>query len=74
MNIIFMAFHYYSKYGLHRSPQVTKNLTSILTEKFPMYDEKVLQKFSLSRTIFRMRNMQKRFPFYQYLFFNILEL
>lgn len=59
MNIVFKAFHYYSPDGLHRFGGVTEKLTNILHEKFPAYDKKILQKFSLSRTIFRMRNMQR---------------
>ena len=59
MNIVFKAFHYYSPDGLHRFARVTEKLTDILLVKFPAYNRKLLQKFSLSRTIFRMRNMQR---------------
>ena len=58
-NIIFKAFHFYAKDGLDRSPQVTNRLAAIIFEKFPNYDEKLIKKFALSRTIFRMRNLQR---------------
>ena len=69
MDIVFKAFHYYSKDGLHRFPEVTKKLTAILVVKFPTYEEKILQNFSKSRTIFRMRNMQRHQYSFQFLSF-----
>ena len=67
MDIVFKAFHFYSKDGLHRFPEVTKKLTAILVVKFPTYEEKILQNFSKSRTIFRMRNMQRHQYVFQFL-------
>ena len=69
MEIVFKAFHYYSKDGLHRFPNVSKKLTIILAQKFPNYEEKLLQTFSRSRTIFRMRNMQRHQCGFQFLSF-----
>jgi hypothetical protein len=58
---LFDDYHKDSKDGLSREFDVVKNFKNLLEQKFkdqdgqPMYDGKMLQKFALSRTLFRMR-------------------
>lgn len=59
MDTIFRAFHDSSNDGLIRHKGVVGKLTEILQQKFSQYDTVVLRRFALSRTIFRMRNMQR---------------
>ena len=60
MNEIFEKFHEDSFDGLKRDLNVTKDLTDILAKKYPQYDKSLLQRFSLSRSIFRMRYLLKQ--------------
>ena len=59
MDAVFRAFHDSADDGLIRHKGVVGKLTEILQQKFSQYDTAVLRKFALSRTVFRMRNMQR---------------
>jgi hypothetical protein len=60
MDDMFKDFHKSSKDGLRRDKGITKTLKALLTKEFPQYPEELLRKFSVSRTCFRMRCIQKR--------------
>ena len=59
MDKIFEQFHESSKDGLKRDKNITNDLVDILEKEFPNYEKKILKKFALSRSIFRMRYMIK---------------
>ena len=61
---LFDQYHKDSKDSLSRELDVVKNFVNLLEKQFmdqkdengqPIYDRKILQKFGLSRTLFRMR-------------------
>ena len=61
MDGIFRWFHMTSEDGLLRCNNVTKKLIVKIQKKFPpsKYPRSMIKKFAVSRTIFRMRAMQK---------------
>jgi hypothetical protein len=59
MDDMFKDFHQSSTDGLRRDKNITKTLKSLLMKEFPQYPEELLRKFSVSRTVFRMRCIQK---------------
>ena len=58
---MFVEYHISSQDGLLRSTQVVNNFTKLLKEKFgEKYEERLLKRFALCRTIFRMRWLQQQ--------------
>ena len=61
MDQMFVEYHITSHDGLLRSTQVVNNFTKLLKEKFgEKYEERLLKRFSLCRTVFRMRWLQQQ--------------
>ena len=60
MDEMFIKYNHSSKDGLLRTPKVTKEFTKLLITEFPQYEKRMLQRFSLSRHIFRMRWLQQQ--------------
>ena len=61
MDQMFVEYHISSQDGLLRSTQVVNNFTKLLKEKFgEKYEERLLKRFALCRTIFRMRWLQQQ--------------
>lgn len=59
MNTIFEDFHGSSADGLLRTKNIISDLTKILESKFS-YDRKLLRRFVMSRTMFRLRHLQRQ--------------
>ena len=59
-NEYFEIFHKDSVDGLNREPNVTKGFRALLIKVFPQYTEKLLKRYSMARTMFRLRNIQSK--------------
>ena len=58
---MFVMYHINSENGLLYSINVVKNFTQMLIEKFgEKYEHRMLQRFSMARTMFRMRWLQQQ--------------
>ena len=58
---MFVMYHIDSEKGLLYSPDVIKNFTQMLIEKFgEKYEHRMLQRFSMARNMFRMRWLQQQ--------------
>ena len=60
MDAIFVKHHGNSTDGLIRTKNVVADLVKLLVEEFPYYDEKLLKKFAMCRTMRRMKWVQKQ--------------
>ena len=61
MDSLFEDFHRDSEDGLLRKCGVVEEFTNLLEQKFkPKYDRKLLKRFALCRTLFRMRAIARK--------------
>ena len=56
---LFEDFHKDSLDGLSRGYGVVEELTNVIEKNFPQYDRKLIRRYALSRTCFRMRAIGK---------------
>ena len=66
---LFEDFHKDSLDGLSRGYGVVEELTNVIEKNFPQYDRRLIKRYALSRTCFRMRAIGKViYPkYYKYL-------
>ena len=55
MEQLFVNYHSKAPNGISRELGVTRNVIAILVEKFPKYDAKIIKRFVVTRTVYRMR-------------------
>ena len=60
MDKIFRNHHECSSDGLIRTKNVVGGLVELLVQEFPYYDEKLLKKFAMCRTMRRMKWVQQQ--------------
>ena len=60
MDKIFRNHHECSSDGLIRTKNVVGSLVELLVQEFPYYDEKLLKKFAMCRTMRRMKWVQQQ--------------